>query len=298
MPSFGEIQLLAGSKIIGQIQVKNVYHPRAIFPRIVFQLGFTLVQQAQDASEEGLPEAEYEIRDCPGELRLEENGNVVGALEWTGAHRYIRSYPYHSENFVEFACDLDWARIDAIEEYRNGGEAKFWIALWPSLTSKRNNSTRCQARPIQIHIPRHKWNELLEKLTGLQRTLIEITAPSLSSAEFGVTIEHIKKAQGEISQGHFDEAIVSCRRAIEALFKALDMPNNAQKLEPILARITDAERAKEYVGILSRLKGLGNVTVHRDEADHIYMRAEARFAVATTAHFISLLATLLRSASH
>ena len=297
MPSFGEIQLLAGSKIIGQIQVKNVYHPRAIFPRIVFQLGFTLVQHSQNTSEIGLPEAEFEIKDCPGELRLEENGNVVGALKWTGARRYIRSYPHHFEDQVEFACDLDWARIDAIEEHRNGGEAEFWVALWPSLTSKQGNTIHCEARPIKTHIPRHKWNELLERLTGLQRTLIEITTPALSSAEFGSTLGHIKKAQQDINQGHIDEAVVSCRRAIESLFRVLDMPNNAQKLEPVLAQITDSERAREYAGILSRLKGLGNVAVHRDEADHIYMRAEARFIVAATAHFVALLATLLRSHS-
>lgn len=293
MPSFGESQLVVGSNIIGQILVKNVYHPNAIFPRIVFRLGFTLVGQPKNNSEEGVAEAEYEIRDCPGELRLEENSKVVGTLQWVSTQRSVRSYHYHTEYQIDFACDLDWARIDAIEEYRNGGEAKFWVALWPSMTDKRGGSISCQTRPIHTHVPRHKWNELLEKLTGLQRTLIEITTPALANAEFGATLGHIKKAQEEINQGHFDEAIVTCRRAIESLFKALNMPNNAQKLEPILERITDAERAKEYSGILSRLKGLGNVAVHRNEAAHIYMRAEARFVLASTAHFVTLIATLL-----
>ena len=79
------------------------------------------------------------------------------------------------------------------------------------------------------------------------------------------------------------------------MLQALNLPIKAEDLKAELKKMTDDRRGSGYGTILSKLKDFGNATVHRDEAQSLYMRSEAQFVVATTAQFLSLLATLFRS---
>lgn len=291
--SFGENTLLGGSTIIGRIRVLDVYHGHAVFPRITLRLGVDLHEQPKNEFSEGRPVTGFEIRDLQGELRLEENTRAVGVLEWVGHRRPVRSLPYQSENHVEVVCDVDWARIETIEEHRAGGEAVLWVALWPALYDSEGY-IHCDIRPFKVHVPRHRWIEYLKQLTGLQRTLIEIMTPSLASPEFSASLGHLRDAQEKIHQGNFDEAVVCCRRAIESLFSSLSLPNDTNRLIPKMQDITDERRAKAYAGIISKLKECGNVTVHRDEAPNLYSRPEAQFVVAITAQMLGLVTNLFR----
>lgn len=56
----------------------------------------------------------------------------------------------------------------------------------------------------------------------------------------------------------------------------------------------DEERGRAYAGIVSRLKQLANLAIHRPEAPGRYSRVEAQFVVGTTEHALVLLAALLK----
>lgn len=92
--SFGEAELLARSRNVGKIRVKNVYHSISIYPRLVLSIGISLNEQPQAEFSEGRPIANFEVRDCSGELRLEESSQVVGLLHLVGSRGYRRSQPY------------------------------------------------------------------------------------------------------------------------------------------------------------------------------------------------------------
>lgn len=294
MSSFGETDLLLGNRIAGRIRVLGVHSGKAIYPRFVLSISVSLHEYQETKIPPSLALQGYELRELTGELRLGENTSAVGPIRWSGTKKPIRSFPYPLDNNVEMVCDLDWARVEAIEEHRAGGEAIFWLALWPQVSNK-TEIVDSEVRVFRIHVPRDKWITFLEQLTGLRRSLVEVVLPSIQSSEFSLAVGHINEGRARIDRGDFDESISSCRRAIESMTKALSIPNDAGSLEAKIASITDAKRAKAYAGIVSRLKELGNLTVHRSNAGPLYMRAEAQFVVATTGQMLALLATLLQS---
>lgn len=290
--SFGEMELCVNSWIVGRVRVLDVYQGPALYPRLTFRLGISLRDHLSDAFSPGRSIKDFEIRDLRGELRLEEGAKALGLIEWIGSRQHIRSGPHATENQVEVVCSLDWARLETIEEYRAGKPPTFWLACWPTLVDQ-TGFLECEIRPIRAQIPRDRWMELLTQLTGLRRTLVEIILPTVRTPEFGTAIGHIEEAQHRVDRGDFDDAVAACRRAIESMSAALSIPNDAKALEQRIAAATDARRGSAYAGILSRLKELGNVTIHRPEARGRYVRAEAQFVVAVTSHMLALVASLL-----
>lgn len=292
MPSFGECQLLIENWVIGEVTIQDVFHGAAVFPRVCFRLGISLHELPHQRLHDAEPVASFYITELRGELRLDEKGPALGLLERIGTRSIIRSAAHRIDCHIEIACELDWARLDAIEEWRAGGELALWLVLWPSMANKEGYLS-CSVLPIRAVIPRQRWLDFLGSVTGTRRTLVEITVPTLAAPEFQASMGHLQDARQKVNQGSFDEAVVCCRRAIEALLVALNIPNKAPVLQELLTTATDAERAKEYAGILARLKNLGNMTVHREEAAELFMRSEALFVVASTTHFVALMATLL-----
>jgi hypothetical protein len=293
MTSFGENQLTVYSRIIGQVRVLALYHGSALFPRLSFKLGVTLQEHPQDEFSAGRPIQAFEMRDLQGELRLQESGAVLGLLHWAGPHRHVRSAPYISESQIDAVCELDWPRLERIEDHRAGGEAVLWLALWP-LLADAHGFLDCEVRPIRASIPRDHWLTVLDSLTSGRTSLLEVVHPDAAGPEFEAALGHIREAKGRIARADYDEAIASCRRAIESISSALNIPNKPGALEAALEAPTDAKRAKAYAGVISRLKELANFTIHRPEAPGRYTRAEAIFAVGTTQQSLGLLASLLR----
>jgi hypothetical protein len=184
-------------------------------------------------------------------------------------------------------------RIERIEGLRSGREAVFWLALWPSLVDAQG-FLDCNIQPVRAAIPRDKWVGVLGALTDAGVTLLEVTRPHLEAPEFDAAVGHLREARSRVLHGDFDESVASCRRAIESVTKALNIGHEAAELEKVLAAISDEERGKAYAGIVSRLKGLANVAIHRSQAPGRYSRAEAQFVVGTTEHSLALLTALLK----
>ncbi len=293
MSSFGESELLVGSRIVGRVRALDVVSGSAIFPRLDIRLGFALHDSPKYEFGPDRPIQAFEVRDVRGELRLEENAKTVGYLHWAGARRFVRSTSYGAENDVLLVCDLDSSRMEMIEEHRAGRDSLFWLALWPSLVDE-HGFLDCDVRPLRVAIPREKWIAVVGSLTHARVTLLEVKRPRLEAPEFEAAIGHIMEARTRVDRGDFDESVACCRRAIEALSRALDIGHKAASLEGSLGAVTDEKRAKAYAGIVSRVKELGNYTIHRSEAPGRYSRTEAQFVVGTTEHVLALLAGLLR----
>ncbi|SRR5258706_802561 len=290
--SFGENELSVSSRIIGRVRLLDVFAVSALFPRLMFRFGITLHESSKDFFAPNRPIQGFEIRDLRGEVKLDEHQNVVGSLVWIGPRRFVRSTSYGSENHVETVCDLDRGRLEKLEQHRAGREPMLWLALWPTLVDA-HGFLDCDLQPIRAAIPRDKWVSILDTLIDTKSALLEITYPTLESPEFEAAVGHIRDARSRVNRGDFDEAIAACRRAIESFFNAVNIGHKANELEQILASITDDSRGKAYAGIVSRLKELGNVSVHRSEASGRFTRAEALFVVGAVEQTFALLASLL-----
>jgi hypothetical protein len=293
MTSFGENELQVGSRLVGRVRVLGILPGTAVFPRIVIRLGVTLHDSPKNEFAPGRPVEAFEVRDLQGELRLAEGGMAVASLHWIGHRRHVRSSSYGSENEVSLTCDLDPFRLERLEEHRAGGEIAFWLALWPTLVDAIG-FLDSEIRPLRFVIPRETWLEVLGALTDSHVTLLEVRRPHLEAPEFKAAMGHVRDARNRVDHGDFDESVACCRRAIEAMAQALDVPHAASGLEEALAKVTDTKRAKAYAGIVSKLKELGNYTIHRHEATGKYTRAEAQFAIGSTEHALALIAMLLQ----
>ncbi len=294
MHSFGENELSVSSWIVGRIRVQDAVAVAGLFPRLMFRLGIVLQENPKNVFEPNRPMQRFEVRDVHGEVRLEEHTNVVGDLKWIGPRHPIRSSTsVIFDSQVEMVCDLDWIRLERLEQNRAGRELNLWLTLWPAMFDA-HGVLNCDIRPIRTAIPRDKWIGLLNSLANTRVALLEIAYPVLESPEFDAAIGHIKDARDQVNHGAYDEAVTACRRAIESLSAAINVNHQAAELEKAFAARTDDARGKVYAGIVSRLKELGNHAVHRREASGRYTRAEAQFVIGTAEHTLALMATLLR----
>lgn len=292
MSSLGERELVVNSRNIGRIRILTINTGQAVFPRLTFRIGVSLQDTPTDFFAPGRPIQAYEIRDIRGELRLEENIKALGLIHWAGSRRYVRSSANAYENQIEVVCDLDWIRVETLEDHRAGKEPVLWLVFWPTLVDAQG-FLDCDIGPIKVVVPRDNWLQVLSVLTDSRREVLEVQRPVLESPEIDAAIGHIRESRARVGRGDFDEAVAACRRALESTAKALDVPSKAGAIEQALAAVTDDKRAKAYAGIVAKLKDLANYTIHRHEAPGRYTRTEALFVVGATEHTIALLTSLL-----
>lgn len=291
MPSLGEADIIVNSFRVGRATVLDVLAIPGGIPRLSFRLGIGLQDNPSNSFGSGRPAQAFWLHDLPGEVRLDEQARPLGVVHWVGRQHMPRSSQQFYESQVELAWDLDGARLEYLEDHRAGGEAIIWLSLWP-LLEDAHGCIEGQVSGVKVTIPRDKWIVALGTLRACRIDLVEIPHPALAGAEFAKAVDQLRDAKSRVDRGDFDEAAVACRRALEGTFSALNLSLKAEDLEVTLAKVIDAERAKKLATIITRLKELGNISVHRSGISTDYLRAEAQFVVGCTAQAMALLARL------
>ena len=292
MPSFGEADGYVSSRNVIKVRAQNIYAGQAIYPRLCISLLLTLNEVAPRSlpPDDGLQG--YWLQTLAGELRLAEHGSVLGPLRINGSPRNVRSLPFSQEHSVELVCDLDWARFEAIEEYRAGREAVFWLTLWPTI-SGASGALDSEIRDLKLDVPRDRWLEYLDQVTGIKRAVLEVLVPGRAIPSFSTAADHLADAQRRINLGDYDGSVATCRKAIESAISALSLPKTPTTVRSAFESATDTRRAEQYAGLTSRIKELCSIAVHPSDASVVFTRAEARFITSTAAHLITLMGTLL-----
>jgi hypothetical protein len=101
----------------------------------------------------------------------------------------------------------------------------------------------------------------------------------------------VQEARRHIAEGDPDGAVALCRNAIDALKHELE-PIDKDPIKGLLEARTDPHSAKEYLGIVSRLRQLSGFAHHEFGEPVRYSRAEAQFVVRTTEALLALLGRL------
>jgi hypothetical protein len=292
MSSFGEADIRINGSHIGRITVSGMRAAPAVFPRLILDLTVLLQDRPGVSTEPPSVANQFELFGLSGELLLSDE-LVVGTLAWVGPRGVVRSTNYPAHAPLHLVCDLDSARLARIEEKRSGGPAQFRAVLWASLRDV-SGTLNAVVDAFALNIPRDNWLRVLEGFQHTRYELVEIPYPGLEEPHFEAALSHLRDAINKTNRGDFDEAVASCRRAIESAATTLNIGHKAAELSAALTPVTDPKRADAYAGIIARLTALGNMTIHRRHAAGKFNRAEAQFIVATTAHGLALVAKLMR----
>jgi len=287
MTSFGENDVLVDSRKIGHVRIKRIGRGAAVYPRLLVTLGITLHQDAEGSKTPGALKTLFELRALDGELRLTEYGEVVGPLTWAGEKRYIQSSPSSNERELTLACDLDFYRLEQIERFRDGQQPRFWLQLWPTLISS-GIFLNAGIHAIEMRPLREDWLAFYGAIGGDQHDIIELRYSARDAAQFERAIVRLREARNRITTGDYDGAVGACRKAIEVFEQELDGPNK-EAIGNLIHTRTDAKRAKEYTGIVSRLKQLSGFDHHELGGPITFSRSEAQFLVRCTEALAALL---------
>lgn len=164
---------------------------------------------------------------------------------------------------VPLECDLDRARIEAVEGLRAGGH----LDLQLYMTARFGNG---QATSLQdtYHVNQGVWVAALDEM-GYQRSLlIEVPVPDASRhPELAAAVDSLAQAQAHMLNGQDRDAVGACRDVLEELSRALG--DDDDDIDPEVKRVlfngtrrmTKAERMRV---VRRALKIVTHPARHRD----------------------------------
>jgi len=288
MPSLCEISISVNNLPDAvKISIQDIIATPALYPRLLLKVGIILAETKDGAN---YPLKDYELIDLEGELRLSENGDTIGIIRWSGQRHQHKSSTLPREHGINLFCDLDPWRIEKIEQHRDGQEPTFWIQIWPTLAGG-DYFTNIQTWSTRITIPRDKWIKILKGIGYGDFEIVEITRGEMDKELYSRSISHLKDAQSRLIHGDYDGCLLSCRKAIEAMEKA--MPKGKGKpeetIKTTLAAILGQKRGDHLYGIISRAKKWTNIAAHSQGEPVEHSRTETVFLLNSTTNILYMI---------
>jgi hypothetical protein len=290
MTSLGEADIMSNSWIAGRVRVLGIHADNALYPRLGMTLGVTL-NDLSNTRMGGPPGPIIEWHGVSGELRLGEGGSAVGLLTELTPRRPIRPSSFTSESQVRVVCELDPWRLEVIERHRNGAALNLWLELWPRLNST-DGPVDGVVRSFRLSISREAWLDFLGRVAGSEFDVLEVRYSPREAEHFKRALARTREARTQISAGEYDTAVAECRKVLEALKHEIKEEGQSDPFLPLFEQRTDPRRAKEYLGIISRIKQLSGFVHHDFGTSLTYSRAEAQFLLRVTESILALVGNL------
>jgi|TARA_B110000211_G_scaffold90512_1_gene105699 hypothetical protein len=189
------------------------------------------------------------------------------------------SFANNSEQ-IHFEFVLTKGQVNAIEDYRLEGDLKLNVGLRALTTSSDGLFTSFDA--ADVIIPREHWLQAL-KSSGFRQTLLfEIPLPSVSDD----LQRHLNKAQQFIETGHYQDAVMQCRRIVECVEHLRDdkrLAANANKKAHGAAR-QEMSAIERLMSLREQLKNICQLGAHGNDQ---FSRSQARSVLAITLALLS-----------
>lgn len=217
-----------------------------------------------------------------------------GPVHLGAPYFFSRSIPFQPVNLyalrdsqADLALDLDWGRLEYIEEQREGDlilaggirvlcaclavnqkgqEQSIESLMWVSGQLRRGNRG-------EFPIYQTEWIKILEELGYGKRRLIEIVLPSVAAAAKEI-VTHVEAADSLMHRGEYDSVLVSCRKALETFERTF----NAGTVD-LKTQLGSASKADCVDGIRKKLKEFLHMGAHPGTR---ITRADADFALLLT----------------
>ena len=192
-----------------------------------------------------------------------------------------------SQRQIELVCDLDRARVEAIEAARGGGNLQ--LDVWLSWRFDDGHVSSSQEGLI---VNQGVWIEVLSEMGYQQTLLIEVPLPDpAAQPELAEAVRLLSAAQGHMLRGHYREAIRELRDVLDEVTRALgdDDESSDPQLRHVLfdnsRNMTKAERLRV---VRRALKLVTHPARHRDQVavSMDWSRTDSTEMIAMVAAFV------------
>ena len=252
------------------------------FFRLNLYIDFVVEPADTPAGQQDLPR----LTELVAEVRI--GGRSLGRFTpLSPGYLPIQSYSSRANRqSVPLSCDLDRARVEAIEEIRGGGH----LALDVSIQGRFGDGSPYGGNEPFV-VNQGVWIDALAEM-GYRRTLlIEVQVPDLhAQPELAKAIADLEQAQRHMTLGHDRDAVGSLRDALEQVTLAFgDDDKVPADLDRVLFANSKSMNKAERLRVLRRaLKLVTHPARHRDQVTAAidWSRIDAAQMITMTAAFI------------
>jgi len=177
-----------------------------------------------------------------------------------------------SERVIEPIFELDYRKLDFIEENRSGDISFIinlnLIGIYRYKKDGYENILEAFQRGIQtfevrVSSPEHhneiviaqsEWIKILEKLDYGKIKIIELSIPVISPSRlFNRAVKHFENAKRNFEEGKYPEVLTSCIHVIEELDKLINLNEKPKAKKHNLRQILGDEKAEAFKKIKNAL---------------------------------------------
>jgi len=256
-----------------------------------FRLGVVVdIRTEPSGTSPGAPEPPR-LTELVGEIRI--SGCSVGRFTpIQPGYLPVESYPARTnQRQIELTCDLDRARIQAIEAARGGGNLQLDVWL-----SWRFDDGQVSSNQEGFIVNQGVWIEVLSQMGYQQTLLIEVPLPDpAGQPELAEAVRLLGEAQGHMLRGHDREAVGELRDVLDEVTRALG--DDDERIDSQLKRVlfdnsrnmTKAERLRV---VRRALKLVTHPARHRDQVavSMDWSRTDSAEMIAMVAAFVNEMA--------
>jgi hypothetical protein len=274
----------AGGGSFGRVTVSRVTGAPGIG---FFRLGVTvdiIVEPAGGSS--GAPDLPR-LAELLAEVRIA--GRPAGRFEPMPGYLPVVSYAARTnEAHIELTCDLDRARIEAIEAARGGRDLA--LDVW---FNGRFGDGQAFSNQEPFVVNQGVWVDVLSQMGYQQTLLIEVPIPSpAAQPELAEAVRLLGEAQGHMVSGHDRDAVGKLRDVLDQVTLAFgdDDENIDPALKSALFQNSRGMDKAERLRVVRRaLKLVTHPARHRDQvtAGFSWSRIDSAQMIAMVAAFIN-----------
>jgi hypothetical protein len=204
----------------------------------------------------------------------------------------VDSYPARTnQRQIELVCDLDRARVEAIETARGGGNLALDVGL-----SWRFSQGHVSSNQEQFVVNQGVWVEILSQMGYQQALLVEIPLPDpAAQPELAEAVRMLGDAQGHMLRGHDRDAIGVLRDVLDEVTRSLG--DDDENIEPELTRVLfgnsrSMSKAERLRVVRRALKLVTHPARHRDQVavGIDWSRTDSAQMIAMVAAFVNEMA--------
>lgn len=274
---------MSSGRTFGTGSVSSVRGDQGLgFFRLNVTFEFVIEPVGGSAGQSDLPQ----VTELMAEVRI--GGKSIGRFIAMPGYLPVRSYAQSSHRTsIPLTCDLDRARVEAIEDIRAGGHLSLDISI-NGLFGDGSSFSGNESYAVNQGV----WIQVLAEM-GYQRTLlIEVPMPNPNDQpELADAVAFLAQSQRHLQLGHDRDAIGTLRDVLEQVALAF---HDVNTIDPELNRILfDRSRSMtkgERLRVLRRaLMLVTHPARHRDEVSVAieWSRIDATQMIIMTAAFVN-----------
>ena len=294
----------SGLKVEASIKPENVSgHGGGVLPRLNFQVRLVIAEEKGWGQQQ--PVQAWSLGTLSGEF-LVGSEKVADIRAYSIDRRMLGGQNYPIDVYINIEVQLDDRRIEWLELKRAGKsfEAKLRINLQVQIFGHNPHTESFPCGLLDVStiqgeipftVPDTHWRERVLPGLGYGKVMVvELPAVSLEACK---ALEHsykaLEKAQKQFAFGLYDEAVGSCRVALDHFFEQVDKGDGSGKTIPKLKKSWESrlgEATYQWLdSSLGAIKSEANKP-HHSPNDH-FDRLEAQMLMMITTALISYAAT-------